>query len=140
MDNSRIILLENNISNDQIHMEKFSSSRGQKESFSEEGILVIRGDHEQEETKEIIFYDKDSSQKVNYVSGETILDTAIRNKIDIPFSCKEGICSTCKVELKDGQVAMAECGGLSDLDLERKYILSCQAKPKAKKVSVKKFS
>jgi ring-1,2-phenylacetyl-CoA epoxidase subunit PaaE len=58
---------------------------------------------------------------------ETILDAAARAGIDLPFSCKAGVCSTCRTKLTKGKVALDQNYALEDWELEQGFILACQA-------------
>jgi len=64
-------------------------------------------------------------------TGESIIDAAARAGIDLPFSCKAGVCSTCRTKLLKGEVELAENYALEDWELEQGYILACQARPKS---------
>jgi len=48
---------------------------------------------------------------------------------DAPFSCRSGVCSTCQVILREGDVTMAINFGLSDDEVARGYVLTCQSHP-----------
>jgi ring-1,2-phenylacetyl-CoA epoxidase subunit PaaE len=58
---------------------------------------------------------------------ETILDAASRAGIDLPFSCKAGVCSTCRTKLTKGKVELDQNYALEDWELEQGFILACQA-------------
>ena len=58
---------------------------------------------------------------------ESILDAAARAGIDLPFSCKAGVCSTCRTRLVKGKVELAENYALEDWELAEGFILACQA-------------
>ncbi len=68
--------------------------------------------------------------------GENILDAALANGADLPFSCKGGVCATCKARLIEGEVDMDLNYALSSADLERGFILCCQAHPLTDRVRV----
>ncbi len=61
--------------------------------------------------------------------GENLLDAGIRHGIELPFSCKDGVCATCKARLIEGQVEMDKSHGLEQRDIDDGFILSCQAHP-----------
>lgn len=65
-----------------------------------------------------------------------ILDFALDAKIDAPFSCKSGICSTCRAKLVEGEVEMGEVHGLEPDEIEAGYILTCSSKPKSDKIVI----
>lgn len=68
--------------------------------------------------------------------GESILDAGINHNMDLPYSCKGGVCSTCKAKLIDGQVEMDITQGLEEGEIEQGFILTCQAHPISDKVVV----
>lgn len=68
--------------------------------------------------------------------GSTLLDAAMRAGADLPFSCKGGVCSTCKARVLEGEVAMDLCYGLEPDEVDAGYVLTCQSHPKSKKVVV----
>ncbi len=59
---------------------------------------------------------------------ESILDAAARAGIELPFSCKAGVCSTCRTKLVRGEVQMAENYALEDWELRQGFILACQSR------------
>ena len=69
--------------------------------------------------------------------NETILEAALRNKIQAPYSCQAGTCGTCACKLLEGTVQMRHNEALSERDLGRGMVLSCQSVPTAAKVAVK---
>ena len=67
---------------------------------------------------------------------ESILDAASRAGIDLPFSCKAGVCSTCRTKLVRGQVEMAQNYALEDWELEQGFILACQSHAKTPEIEL----
>ncbi|HEY7964211.1 MAG TPA: 2Fe-2S iron-sulfur cluster-binding protein [Steroidobacteraceae bacterium] len=61
---------------------------------------------------------------------ETVLDAAARAGIDLPFSCRAGVCSTCRTKVVRGEVEMAQNYALEDWELEQGYVLACQSRVK----------
>lgn len=72
-----------------------------------------------------------NSQVVMVDSKETLLQAALRQGVDFPYSCRVGGCATCKCKLVEGKVKeLTETGYiLSDAELDEGYILACQAVP-----------
>src|SRR5262249_46481567 len=61
--------------------------------------------------------------------GENVLDAALDAGLDVPFSCKGGVCATCKAKLVDGEVHMDLNHALAADDRRAGYVLTCQAHP-----------
>ncbi len=68
--------------------------------------------------------------------GENILDGAMANGLDLPYSCKGGVCATCKAQVVEGQVDMDLHHALSAEEIDQGYVLTCQAHPISSKVVV----
>jgi len=68
--------------------------------------------------------------------GESILDGAIRNGAEVPFSCKGGVCATCKARLTSGEVEMDINHALGERELAEGMILTCQSHPITERVAV----
>ena len=88
---------------------------------------------------------KDSSIKINMDGetfkfimspSETILDKALDNDIDLPYSCQSGVCTACQGKLISGTVTMDVSDGLSDDEIEEGYILCCQSYPTSNDVEI----
>ena len=66
----------------------------------------------------------------------SLLDAAARAGIDVPFSCKSGVCATCRAKLIDGRVRMDRNFALDAADLAAGFILTCQSHPLTERVTV----
>jgi ring-1,2-phenylacetyl-CoA epoxidase subunit PaaE len=67
---------------------------------------------------------------------ESILDAGLRAGIDMRYSCKGGVCSTCRCKILDGKVDMDVNYALEDYEIARGFVLSCQSFPITDKVVV----
>lgn len=112
-----------NIPSDKIHIEYFTAP-----VHHEEYIPAGEDDGEIKERQVTIILD--GTETVVSVPPEVpILDAAMKADLDPPFSCKAGICTTCRAKLYSGKVKMDEREGLSDSEIEEGYILTCQSHP-----------
>jgi ring-1,2-phenylacetyl-CoA epoxidase subunit PaaE len=64
------------------------------------------------------------------MNDELVLDAAIRAGLELPFSCRAGVCSTCRTKLVRGEVEMEQNYALEDWEVEQGYVLACQARVK----------
>lgn len=71
-----------------------------------------------------------SGKSVRIQPEETVHSAAAKLGLHIPKACGMGICGTCRVALKSGEVEMEHNGGITEEDIEDGYILSCCSRPK----------
>ena len=67
---------------------------------------------------------------------DTILAASLRQKIDAPYSCQGGICSSCMARVTEGKAIMTKNSILTDGEIEDGYILTCQAHPTTSKIHI----
>ena len=67
---------------------------------------------------------------------ESILDAGLRAGVDMRYSCKGGVCSTCRCKLVEGKVDMDVNYALEDYEIARGFVLSCQSFPVTDRVIV----
>jgi ring-1,2-phenylacetyl-CoA epoxidase subunit PaaE len=67
---------------------------------------------------------------------ESLLDAGLRAGIDMRYSCKGGVCSTCRCKVLGGQVEMDVNYALEDYEVARGFVLSCQSFPVTDKIVV----
>jgi len=67
---------------------------------------------------------------------ENIIEAALRNGIELPYSCKGGVCSTCRAKLVSGEVDMDVNFALEDYEVARGFVLTCQSYPVTDRVTV----
>lgn len=66
----------------------------------------------------------------------TVLDAAIRVRRELPFSCKGGMCATCKARVVEGEVRMDRNYALVDAEVAAGYVLTCQSHPVTDRLAV----
>ncbi|HYA00724.1 MAG TPA: 1,2-phenylacetyl-CoA epoxidase subunit PaaE [Candidatus Binatia bacterium] len=68
--------------------------------------------------------------------GEVILDAALRVRGDAPYSCKSGVCGTCRAKLVQGRVRMDRCHALEPPEVDAGFVLACQSRPVSDSVTL----
>jgi ring-1,2-phenylacetyl-CoA epoxidase subunit PaaE len=68
--------------------------------------------------------------------GETVLEAALQQGADLPFSCKGGVCSTCKAKLIEGKVDMDTNYALEQEEVDAGFILTCQSHPRSERIVI----
>lgn len=77
-----------------------------------------------------------SEQVVSIEAGQTVLQAARAAGLELPFSCQAGVCGSCRARLTDGVVHMRSRAALSDAEIDRASILSCQSVPTTDKIAL----
>lgn len=126
------VLKASGVAEERIHVERFGTVEMQtgqpaphevrEGDAAQATVLVIRDGV----SREIEFGKHDPS----------LLDAAARAGMDVPFSCKSGVCSTCRCKLMEGQVRMDKNFALDKAELAAGFILSCQAHPLTERVVI----
>lgn len=116
-------LVNEKISSERIHIEYFTAPVHHEEYIpaGEESDVI------KERKVKIIL--EGSEYEIIVPPSVNILDAAIKSDLDPPYSCKAGICTTCRAKLYSGKIKMDEREGLSDAEIEEGYILTCQSHP-----------
>ena len=77
------------------------------------------------------------AREVVFGQGDpNILDAAARAGMDVPYSCKSGVCATCRAKVLEGRVRMDRNFALEQADLDAGFVLTCQAHPLTERVVV----
>lgn len=66
---------------------------------------------------------------IDCVDEETVLDALLRNDIEVPFSCKSGVCQTCLLRAAKGTLPPEAQKGLKDTLVAQNYFLACSCRP-----------
>ena len=109
------ILYSNGVKKDAVLFELFSASTN---------TVSIEGEVEGVSLE--ITYDE-LTHNIENIAGKSVLDAALQNKLDVPYSCQGGVCSSCIARIKSGTAEMETNQILTDEEVEEGLILTCQA-------------
>ena len=76
------------------------------------------------------------SHEMRIQPDEHILDVALNAGLDLPYSCKGGVCCTCRAKVTEGSVAMDKNFTLESWEMDKGFVLSCQARATSAKVVI----
>lgn len=122
MDKAKEILTQNGIAKEKIKLEVFKAP----EADIENKDLV----------SEVTIKHKGNEQTLNVKGDKTILQQAMSSKVAIPYSCRSGMCSTCKGKCVEGKVKMLDGHFLSEDEVNAGNILTCISYPLTEKVTI----
>lgn len=104
----------------QIHFELFTSSAIEPDQHIETA--------NKDETAITVLVDDEESH-FSMTQNMTVLEAALKQDIDVPYSCQGGVCSSCIGRITEGQARMHQNTVLTDSEVNEGLILSCQAVP-----------
>ncbi|HFA48825.1 MAG TPA: ferredoxin--NADP reductase [Bacteroidetes bacterium] len=116
-------LLSQNFKKENIHQEYFTVAGDAPTTAGVDGAKVI------------VTLDR-KQHEVAVPSGKHILFALLDNKIDAPYSCTSGACSTCMAKVTKGTVKMDACYALDDSEVADGFVLTCQAHPTSEVVEL----
>lgn len=112
------VLKEHNVPDKNIKFELFSTSSSENtDASSHDG-----------HTKITVFVDGDETT-FEMSQKQTLLEAALKQGLDAPYSCQGGICSSCLARIKSGTAEMKKNSILTDGEIAEGLILTCQAHP-----------
>lgn len=119
------VLRENNIPEKNIKFELFSTPIAEKKI----------ADNLEGQAKITVLVD---DEEVSFIMSQqmTILDAALKQGVDAPYSCQGGICSSCMARIKSGTAEMKKNAILTDGEIAEGLILTCQAHPTSAEIYI----
>jgi len=114
------VLAENNIEDTKINFELFTAATVPTDENTE---VVTDGN-----TAITVTVD-DETQTFTMSQKQTILEAALKEDLDAPYSCQGGVCSSCIARVTDGKALMRQNNILTDAEVAEGLILTCQAHP-----------
>ncbi|UWR33700.1 2Fe-2S iron-sulfur cluster binding domain-containing protein [Sulfitobacter sp. W027] len=117
-------LKTNGLSEEQIKFELFSESQQGRLAKQE----MAKRSEGQKGTEITVIIDG-ARRSFSMQKGQSVLEAALENGQEAPFSCKAGVCSTCMGKVLEGEVEMISNHALEDYEVERGYVLTCQSYP-----------
>jgi len=115
-------LIDIGLDADCIHAERFGVPRKGGEA---EQVAARAADH----ATVTVIMDGHKKEFEMQRGDENIVDAAAGHGIELPYSCKGGVCATCRCHVRDGEVTMATNYGLEPWEVEKGFVLACQSRP-----------
>ena len=123
MKNVESLLSERGIAKDKIFKESFVQGTIDKDRKAEPAASG------EAKAREVTIRYDGQEYKVLVPADKTILETALDQGIDLPYSCQSGLCTACRGKALSGQVKLDEEEGLSQSERAEGYVLTCVGHP-----------
>lgn len=88
------------------------------------------------EAKVTVILDDEKTEFNLAADGIAVLDKANNDGLDAPYSCRGGVCGSCRAKVIQGSCSMTMNYSLTDKEVEEGYILTCQAHPSSSEVVI----
>jgi ring-1,2-phenylacetyl-CoA epoxidase subunit PaaE len=124
MKNAEVLLSERKIPKEKIIKESFVQGTIDKESKKEDP-----SDRKTDKAFEVTIRYDGQEYKVIVPPHKAILETALDQGIDLPYSCQSGLCTACRGKCLSGKVKLDEEEGLSQSERAEGYVLTCVGHP-----------
>jgi len=119
-------LVELGMHADCVHAERFGAPRRKKAAAA-----VKSGKDAAEIT---VIMDGHKKSFAMFQDAANIVDAAAEQGVELPYSCKGGVCATCRTHVREGEVRMATNYGLEPWEVEKGFVLACQSRPVSRAV------
>lgn len=120
------VLASHNVAQKNIKFELFSTSKADENTSAKSHTG---------HTKITVMVD-DEETTFEMLQKQTVLEAALKQGIDAPYSCQGGICSSCLARITNGTVEMKKNSILTDGEIAEGLILTCQAHPTSTEIYV----
>ena len=117
-----------------IHAERFVSSNATKTIAPRADSIRAEGQKALKYSLRVVVDGKSHAMQLG--DEHTILDTALQAGLDLPYACKGGVCCTCRAKVIEGQVSMDKNYTLEPWEIEKGFVLTCQARCQTPQVVV----
>lgn len=121
------VLTEHGVTAERIHFELFKASKPDE-------VTSTNNTHSGKTTITVTVDDETTTFEMR--AEQTVLEAALDNDLDVPYSCQGGICSSCLARLTEGEATMRQNNILTESEVAEGLILTCQAQPKTPTISV----
>jgi ring-1,2-phenylacetyl-CoA epoxidase subunit PaaE len=131
MDEARKALHVLHVPADRIFRESFVSNKliEQQQQEDHHGDVSSSDDDGEITTQTVTIIYEGAEYSVEVEPDQTILEAALDQDVDLPYSCQAGLCTACRGKCLSGKVHLDEREGLSDAELEEGYVLNCVGHP-----------
>lgn len=125
-------LLDAGVRPDRVHTERFTSpTLDALPADARKAVVLGHADAalrtEGEVALTVLLDGKPHELRMN--RDERVLDVALTAGLDLPWSCRGGVCCTCRAKVMQGSVAMDKNYTLEPWETDKGFVLSCQARP-----------
>jgi ring-1,2-phenylacetyl-CoA epoxidase subunit PaaE len=128
-------LIDSGVPANRVHSERFTTSASQAHKVQADIDASKQKTSSAKSVHMTILLDG-KEHEVALSPDEHVLDAALNAGLDLPFSCKAGVCSTCRCKVTQGEVTMDKNFTLEADEMAQGFALSCQARAATQKLVI----
>jgi ring-1,2-phenylacetyl-CoA epoxidase subunit PaaE len=128
-------LIDSGVPANRVHSERFTTSASQAHKVQADIDASKQKTSSAKSVHMTIVLDG-KEHEVVLSPDEHVLDAALNAGLDLPFSCKAGVCSTCRCKVTQGEVTMDKNFTLEADEMAQGFALSCQARAATQKLVI----
>ncbi|MFN3744974.1 MAG: 2Fe-2S iron-sulfur cluster-binding protein [Hyphomicrobiaceae bacterium] len=123
---ARAALLDAGVARERIHFEYF---RAGPDAVQQRASVASTAEVAPSAGSEVIAVVDGARHAFRVPEGHRVVDAALAAGVRVPYSCKGGMCCTCRAKLVEGEVVMLRNYSLEPWEVEAGFVLTCQAQP-----------
>ena len=136
IDSTEAALLAGGLSPHQIHTERFTPAARSDHASRTDSPQSVDGESEGVGAVELTVVFDGKPHHLRMHAHQKVLDVALQAGLDLPWSCKGGVCCTCRAKVLEGEVQMEKNYTLEPWETSQGFVLSCQAHPVTEQVVI----
>jgi ring-1,2-phenylacetyl-CoA epoxidase subunit PaaE len=128
-------LIDLGVPANRVHSERFTTSSAQAHKVQAD-TDAAKHIHTTTKSVQMTVVLDGKEHEIAISPDEHVLDAALNAGLDLPFSCKAGVCSTCRCKVMAGDVTMDKNYTLETDEISQGFALSCQARAATQKLVI----
>ena len=128
-------LIDLGVPANRVHSERFTTSSAQAHKVQAD-TDAAKHIHTTTKSVQMTVVLDGKEHEIAISPDEHVLDAALNAGLDLPFSCKAGVCSTCRCKVMAGDVTMDKNYTLEADEISQGFALSCQARAATQKLVI----
>jgi ring-1,2-phenylacetyl-CoA epoxidase subunit PaaE len=129
-------LLAGGVPAERIHLERFipAAPSTRPKAAPRPEFATAAGEQAARHRLEVVLDGK--THQLAMGDDDRVLDVALDAGLDLPYSCKSGVCCTCRARVLEGKVEMEKNFTLEAWEIAKGFVLTCQSRPLTERVVV----
>ncbi len=137
IETTRKALLDAGVPEKQIHTERFTSpSLETLTPEARQAAVATKAKAASGSTVALTLVLDGKEHALQIGPDQYILDVALSAGLDLPYSCKGGVCATCRAKVMQGEVTMDKNFGLETWETDKGFVLTCQSRCTSDRLTV----